>query len=103
MKKNILILKNDRAGDLFTSLKLISTLANNASKVTIYLSELNIGFKFLFKNFLTKEINYNLNFIDKLKIFCDILLNNYDEVYVITPKSFFFYLLVIWFFLCRKK
>ena len=92
MKKNILILKNDRAGDLFTSLKLISTLANNASKVTIYLSELNIGFKFLFKNFLTKEINFNLNFIDKLKIFFDILLNNYDEVYIITPKSFYFYL-----------
>ena len=92
MKKNILILKNDRAGDLFTSLKLISTLANNSSKLTIYLSELNIGFKFLFKNFLTKEINYNLNFIDKLKIFFDILLNNYDEVYIITPKTFYFYL-----------
>ena len=92
MKKNILILKNDRAGDLFTSLKLISTLANNSSKLTIYLSELNIGFKFLFKNFLTKEINFNLNFIDKLKIFFDILLNNYDEVYIITPKSFYFYL-----------
>ena len=92
MKKNILILKNDRAGDIFTSLKLISTLANNASKLTIYLSELNIGFKFLFKNFLTKEINFNLNFIDKLKIFFDILLNNYDEVYIITPKSFYFYL-----------
>ena len=92
MKKNILILKNDRAGDLFTSLKLISTLANNSSKLTIYLSELNIGFKFLFKNFLTKEISFNLNFIDKLKIFFDILLNNYDEVYIITPKSFYFYL-----------
>ena len=27
-----------------------------------------------------------------MKIFFDILLNNYDEVYIITPKSFYFYL-----------
>ena len=43
----ILVLKNDRAGDLMTSLKLISSLNYN-NKLKIYLSELNIGFSFFF-------------------------------------------------------
>ena len=38
--EKILILKNDRAGDFFTSLKLISTLKNTSKDITIFLSEL---------------------------------------------------------------
>ena len=45
----ILILKNDRAGDLFTSLKLISSLIRDYKDVNIYLIELNIAFSFFFK------------------------------------------------------
>ncbi len=48
-KKKILIFKNDRGGDLFTSLKLISSLLIKTNDVKIYLSELNIGFSFFLK------------------------------------------------------
>lgn len=87
----ILILKNDRAGDLMTSLKLISSLNCN-NKLKIYLSELNNGFSFFFKNINTEKINFNLNIKDKIKIFFDLYKNSYDEVYILTPKSFYFFL-----------
>ena len=87
----ILILKNDRAGDLMTSLKLISSLNCN-NKLKIYLSELNNGFSFFFKNINTEKINFNLNIKDKIKIFFDLYKNSYDKVYILTPKSFYFYL-----------
>ena len=86
----ILILKNDRAGDFFTSLKLISSLKNKSNKVTIYLSELNYGFSFLLGKVEIKKINFNLQFLIKIKIFLDILLNKYDKIYILTPKSFYF-------------
>ena len=52
----ILILKNDRADDLISSLKLISSLNIKDNKLKIYLSELNIGFSFLNSN-IHKAIN----------------------------------------------
>ncbi len=88
----ILILKNDRAGDLFTSLKLISTLCADLHKVSIYLSELNFSFNFLFKNQIVKKINYDLTILDKLKILYNIVINNYDKIYILSPKSFYFLL-----------
>ncbi len=88
----ILILKNDRAGDLFTSLTLISTLNLNCKDITIYLSELNIGFSFFFNKMKIKKINFNLNFFNKLEIFFNILLNRYSRVYILTPKNFYFFL-----------
>ena len=39
---NVLILKNDRAGDLFTSLALISTLIRDENRIKIYLSRENL-------------------------------------------------------------
>ena len=90
-EKKILILKNDRAGDLFTSLKLISSLSLN-NKIKIYLSELNYGFSFFFKELLVKKINFNLSFFDKFNILFDIFKSKYDEIYILTPKSFYFIL-----------
>ena len=92
MSEKILILKNDRAGDLFTSITLISSLIKRYSDVKIYLSELNIGFSFFFKNKIVKKVNFNLSFINKLLIFFDILINNYTKIYILTPKSFYFIL-----------
>ena len=92
MTDKILILKNDRAGDLFTSLKLISSLISRYSSIKIYLSELNVGFSFFFKNKKIKVVNFNLTIIDKILIFLDILMNNYEKVYILTPKSFYFIL-----------
>ena len=88
MSCKILILKNDRAGDLFTSFKLISSLKIKSDNIKIYFSELNYNFSFLFKKIEKKKINFNLTIIDKLKILIDIFINNYNEIYILSPKSF---------------
>jgi|TARA_B100000959_G_scaffold150770_1_gene158177 hypothetical protein len=92
MSDKILILKNDRGGDLFTSLLTISSLKNKYENITIYLSELNIGFDFLFKDFKIKKVSYNLSIYDKFKILKDIIINKYKEIYILSPKSYYFYL-----------
>ena len=60
MSDKILILKNDRAGDLFTSLTLISSLIHRYKNIKIYLSELNSGFSFFFKGKKINEVNFKL-------------------------------------------
>ena len=67
--EKILILKNDRAGDFFTSLKLISTLKNTSKDITIFLSELNVGFSFLLSDIKKKMVNSKLTFFQKIRIF----------------------------------
>ena len=47
MSKKILILKNDRGGDLLNSIKSISSLLSKENNVTICLSKFNSGFAFL--------------------------------------------------------
>ena len=91
-KNNILILKNDRGGDLLNSISCISSLLDKNNKVTIYLSQFNIGFAFLFTNAKIKKINYNLSIFAKIKIFIFILINNFDEIYILTPKNYYYYL-----------
>ena len=93
--KKIVIFKNDRGGDLFISLKLISSLKSEYKDITIYLSELNFGFKFLLNEFETKKINYNLSIRDKLNIFFYLMKTNIDEIYILAPKNFYFYLPLI--------
>ena len=60
MKKKILLFKNDRGGDLLNSIQCISSLLNNLNDVTIFLSNYNISFSFLFKNAKVRKINYDL-------------------------------------------
>ncbi len=90
--KKILILKNDRAGDFISSVKLISELKSNNNKIDIYLSKYNYNFRFLTPDCNFKKINYRLNIIDKIKIFLDIFKNKYDEVFILSPKNFYFFL-----------
>ena len=92
MTDKILILKNDRGGDLFTSLTLISSIITRYRDVKIYLSELNFGFSFFFKDRKINKVNFNLSIIDKLLIFFDIFKNNYTKIYILTPKSFYYFL-----------
>ena len=92
MKKKVFILKNDRGGDLLISIKLISSLLNNSNDVTIFLSPFNHGFSFLFKKALVKKINYNLNIFNKVYLLFFIFKNNFDEIYILTPKNFYFFL-----------
>ena len=94
-EKKILVLKNDRAGDLFTSLKLISTLIRDSKRIKIYLSEFNFSFNFFFKEIKIKKINYNLNLFDKLKIIKEIFQNKYSDIYILSPKNFYFFLPLI--------
>jgi len=91
MKKKILVLKNDRAGDLISSLRLINKLINN-NFVNIYLSEYNYNYKFLFPKTYIKKVNFNLTLKDKLFIFNDIKKNQYDEIFILSPKNFYFFL-----------
>ena len=91
----ILILKNDRAGDLMTSLKLISSLNIRNNYIKIYLSELNSGFSFFFKNIEVSNVKYNLSVSEKIKILFDIYKNNYDKIYILSPKQFYFFLPII--------
>ena len=90
--KKILVLKNDRAGDFISSVRLISELINNSDKLDIYLSEYNFNFRFLIPNSNHKKTNFNLKFIDKIRIFFDIYRNKYDEIFILTPKNFYFFL-----------
>ena len=56
MNKKILILKNDRTGDLFVSLKAINRILvkHKNDHITIFLSTINHKFSFLFSNIKKK-------------------------------------------------
>ena len=71
MRKKILILKNDRTGDLFVSLKAINSILNKHSNndISIFLSNVNHKFNFLFPKLNIKIFSMNLNIIEKIKIF----------------------------------
>ena len=95
LNKKIVIFKNDRGGDLFISLKMISSLKKEYDNITIFLSELNCGFSFLLDKFKIKKINYNLSIFDKIYIIFFLIKSNIDEVYILAPKNFYFYLPLI--------
>ena len=91
--KKIVVLKNDRGGDLFISLKVISSLKNEYKDITIFLSELNFGFKFLFSNFKIKKINYNLSIINKINII----------LFLLFRFILYFNHLILWYILLRTQ
>ena len=90
--KRIIIFKNDRGGDLLNSLKCISSLIERNSNITIFLSELNKSFSFLFNNVSIKKLKFNLTMFEKIKLLIFFFNNKIDEVYILTPKNYFFYL-----------
>ena len=95
-KKKILILKNDRSGDLFNSLRAIYNILdkNQNEEIHLYLYHLNKSFSYLFehKNIKKKYFNFRLNIFEKLKIFKNIAINKYEYIYILAPKNFYFYL-----------
>ena len=94
MKKKVLILKNDRTGDLFVSLNAINKIINKHynEDLLIFLSNINHKFSFLFPKLKKKIISMNLNIFEKIKIFTFIIFNKIDTVYILTPKNFYYYL-----------
>ena len=99
MSYEIIIFKNDAVGDLTHSLHAINNIIiNNKDKnIIIYLSERSKKFSFLInnKNITFKIVNYNLTLIQKIQIFCFILVNDISKAYILTPKSFYFLLPLI--------
>ena len=94
MKKKIIILKNDRIGDLFASLKAINCILNNHKEndITIFLSNINHKFGFLFSKVKKRIFSSNLSLYEKIKIFYYFTLNKIDSAYILTPKNFYYYL-----------
>ncbi len=93
-KKKVVILKNDRTGDLFVSLRAINQIINKHpdQPITIFLSNINHKFSFLFPIFEKIVIPMNLSIIIKIKIFIHILFNKIDTIYILSPKNFYYYL-----------
>ena len=92
--QKVLILKNDRVGDYYTSIRSINLILNKHKDkdVKIFLSKTNCKFNFIFKNLDTKIFNYNLNIIEKIRIFFYLFFNNISDIYILTPKNFYYYL-----------
>ena len=94
MYKKILILKNDRTGDLFSSLEAINIILNKHrnEEIYIFLSKINCKFAFLFKSIKIKIFNFNLNILEKAKILFFLYTKKIDSVYILTPKNFYYFL-----------
>ena len=90
--KKIVILKNDRGGDLLISHKAISYLMTLSEDITIFLSNINKNFSFLFKNIKIVEFPFDLKIKHKINLFIYLLKNKVDEVYILSPKGFYYYL-----------
>ena len=92
----ILILKNDRVGDLFNSLDGINAIINDNrdNKIEIILSQITEKLSFLFNidNVKVSFLPYRLNISDKLKLIFKIYTESFDKVYILSPKNFYFYL-----------
>lgn len=95
----ILILKNDRVGDLFHSIKHIHNLRKEYknSCIDIILSEYNIGFSSTLKksNINIKKIKYRLSIIDKINLVKLIYKQKYTHIIILSPKNFYYYLPLI--------
>ena len=91
------LLKNDSVGDLVHSLKAIDNITSSSKKVTIFLSKLTEKYSFLVKGpkVEIKILNYNLSLIEKVKLIFFLISNNIKNVYILSPKNFYYYLPVI--------
>ena len=92
----ILILKNDRVGDLFNSLDGINAILkdNPNTEIEIILSKISKKLSFLFDidNVTVSFLPYHLNFFDKLRLFFKVLTNSFEKIYILSPKNFYYYL-----------
>ena len=99
----ILILKNDRVGDLFNSLDGINAIIkdNPHTRIEIILSQISRKLSFLFdiQNVTVSIIPYHLKLSDKFKLFLKIFNNSFDKIYILSPKNFYYYLPLI----CKSK
>jgi len=94
--KNILVIKNDRLGDLAISLPALNLILNKYKnkKITFLLSDINFGFSFLLKNNNVDFIktSYSLNFFERINLFYLLLFKKFEKVYIFRPKNYYFFL-----------
>jgi hypothetical protein len=92
--KKIIILKNDRTGDLFVSLGTINKIItkHKRDKKIIFLSNINHKFSFLFPEVIKKIIPMNLGLFQKIFFLFYLFRTKVDTVYILTPKNFYYYL-----------
>ena len=94
--EKIIVFKNDAVGDLTQSLKAIKNITNTHKDkiIEIYLSERSEKFNFLIKgkNILYKNLNYDLNFFDKLKLINILFKKDIEKIFILSPKNFYFFL-----------
>ena len=99
----ILILKNDRVGDLFNSLDGINAILvdNPNVKVEIILSHISEKLSFLFdiENITVTILPYHLRIIDKFNLLFKIFNNSFEKIYILSPKNFYYYFS----FFCKSK
>ena len=99
----ILILKNDRVGDLFNSLDGINAILkdNPNTKIEIILSQISCKLSFLFniKNVTVSFLPYHLSFFDKFKLSFKVFIHSFEKIYILSPKNFYYYLP----FFCKSK
>ena len=90
MTNKVLILKNDRTGDLFVSLNAINKIINKHynDDLDIFLSDVNHKFGFLFPMLNKKIFSMNLSLFEKIRVFIYLFFNNVKPVYILTPKNF---------------
>ena len=94
--KKIIIFKNDATGDLIHSREAIYNIINsNKDKdVILFLSNNSKEFTFLFegKNLTIKFLSNKLRLFEKIKIFFFLCNKTILDIYILTPKSFYYYL-----------
>ena len=92
----ILILKNDRVGDLFHSLDGINAILNENknSEIEIVLSHVckDLSFLFNINNIKISYLPYHLSIIDKFTLFFKIFNSSFEKIYILSPKNFYYYL-----------
>jgi ADP-heptose:LPS heptosyltransferase len=98
MSKKILILKNDRVGDLFHSLDGINAILNDNkdANIEIILSNVSKDLSFLFQgaNIKISYLPYSLTILNKFRLFLKMIFNSFDQVYILCPKNFYYYLVL---------
>ena len=95
-KERIIIFKNDATGDLIHSREAIFniSISNPNKEIVLFLSINSKNFSFLFnnKNITIKTISNKLTIFERFFLFFYILKNNINEIFILTPKNFFFFL-----------
>ena len=99
--KNVVILKNDATGDLVHSMEAIYNIIKNkdVQNITIFISRMSKRFAFLIKDSKVKIkiLNYDLSFLEKIRLLYFFLINKFEDVYILAPKKFYYFLPIIFF------